>query len=592
MEEKKKRITKEGLKRAVKVIKYIAPYKYFFFLGLVLIVLGNGLTMLIPGVAGEMVNTAIDDGRYGFSLQTLAFMLFGLVISQALISFVQTIALAFVSEKGMADVRQDLYNKLITQEVHFFESNRVGELTSRITTDVEQLRGTFSMILPQFLRQIFTLIIGIAILAYLTPQLSLIMLMTFPVVVVATAFFSRYIRRLSRKRQETLAETNTVVEETLTNFSTVKSFTNEYFEANRYGKLVQKVVKISLRFAQVRGLFFGFVISLLFGTMLFILWRGAIMVEAGTMEAGYLFSFVLYTAFIGGSIAGLGNSYSSIASALGATDRVLDILERENEVEVKDNFQHNRIKIIGDISFENVRFSYPSRKELEVLKSININIKAGGKVALVGQSGSGKSTIAQLLMKFYHIDSGSIKIDGRDIDDYDLSELRRCIGIVPQDVMMFGGTIKENIQYGNPNASEEELIDALKQANAYDFVFSFPDDLNTVIGERGIKLSGGQKQRIAIARAIIKDPKILILDEATSSLDAESEKIVQDALDRLMTNRTSIVIAHRLATIKAVDNIYVLKDGQIIESGSHDDLVEIENGVYQNLAQLQFDHSY
>ena len=583
-----KKITKDGLVRAKRVLRYIAPYKGYFILGLILIVIGNSIFMLIPGVCGELVNVATGKAEYNFNLNQLGLFLGILVLSQAFISFVRTISLAIVSEKAMADMRKDLYNKLMTQPMFYYESNRVGEISSRITADVEQLQSTFAITLPEFLRQIVTLVIGVSILAYLTPQLSLIMLMTFPIVVIAAMIFGRYIRKLSSKRQEALAETNTVVEETLQNFTIVKSFTNEWLESKRYGKHVKEIVRISLNFAKVRGLFFAFIISLLFGTILFILWKGANMVQAGTMEAGYLLSFVIYTAVIGGAIAGLGNLYTQIASAIGATDRVLDLMEKDEELEIRNIHNEKFSKIEGKIEFVDVEFNYPSRKDVDVLKGINLTVPVGGKIALVGQSGSGKSTIAQLLMNFYQIDEGQILVDGKAMEDYNLTELRRQIGIVPQEVLLFGGTIRENISYGDPNASEESIENAAKKSNSWEFISSFPDGLDTVIGERGIKLSGGQRQRIAIARAILKDPKILILDEATSSLDAESEKIVQEALDILMEGRTSIIIAHRLATIKSVDCIYVLDEGTIVEAGKHEELIETKDGIYQNLANLQF----
>lgn len=587
-DEEAKKITKDGLVRAKKVLKYISPYKAYFILGLVLIVIGNSIFMLIPGVCGELVNVATGKAEYDFNLNQLGIFLGILVLCQAFISFIRTISLAIVSEKAMADMRKDLYNRLMTQPMYYYESNRVGEISSRITADVEQLQSTFAITLPEFLRQIVTLVIGISILAYLTPQLSLIMLMTFPVVVIAAMVFGRYIRKLSSKRQAALAETNTVVEETLQNFTIVKSFTNEWLESKRYGKHVKEIVRISLNFAKVKGLFFAFIISLLFGTILFILWKGSVMVQAGTMEAGYLLSFVIYTAVIGGAIAGLGNLYTQIASAIGATDRVLDIMEKDGELAIRNIHGDNYPSIEGKIELKDIEFNYPSRKDVDVLKGINISVPVGGKIALVGQSGSGKSTIAQLLMNFYEIDKGQILIDGKSMDEYNLTELRRQIGVVPQEVLLFGGTIRENISYGDPNASDEKIENAAKKSNSWEFISSFPDGLDTVIGERGIKLSGGQRQRIAIARAILKDPKILILDEATSSLDAESEKIVQEALDILMEGRTSVIIAHRLATIKSVDCIYVLDEGKIVESGRHEELIRTADGIYQNLANLQF----
>jgi ABC-type multidrug transport system fused ATPase/permease subunit len=313
------------------------------------------------------------------------------------------------------------------------------------------------------------------------------------------------------------------------------------------------------------------------------------MVQKGEMEAGDLFSFILYTGILGGAIASFGNLYTTIVGALGATERIQEILQSDSELNVNDENTRTYQKISGDINFNDVHFAYPSRKDISVLKGINIHINEGQKIALVGQSGSGKSTIVQLLMKFYDIDKGTIKIGDKTIKEYDLIELRKNIGIVPQDVIMFGGTIKENILYGKPTATDEEIKEAAKKANAYDFVMDFPQGFETVVGERGIKLSGGQRQRIAIARAILKNPSILILDEATSALDAESEKVVQDALNNLMKDRTSIIIAHRLATIREVDRIYVLDGGQIVEQGTHLELSNVDGGVYSALARLQFD---
>jgi ABC-type multidrug transport system fused ATPase/permease subunit len=583
------KLTRERLFRAARIFQYIRPYRWSFIFGLLLLAMSSLLFMIFPGLAGEMANVANGKPKFDISLREFGWILVVLLIVQGGFSYLRTILFANVSEKGMADVRKALYQRLITQDVPFFEQRRVGELTSRITSDVEKLQTAFSVTLAEFIRQIVTLVAGIAIIAWLTPKLSYIMLLTFPVVVVIAMIFGRYIRQISKKRQDELANTNVIVEETLQSFTVVKSFTNEWYEARRYGNAIDKVVQISLKFARTRGLFFIFIITVLFGAIFFILWQGTLLVARGEMQVGDLFSFILYTAFIGGAIGGLGSLYTELISALGATERIQEILDRPGEVKSLYTTLAPQERLQGNIEYQNVRFSYPTRKDVEVLKGIDLQIRSGRKVALVGASGAGKSTIVQLLLQFYKTDSGNIIVDGKSVYDYDLTTYRQNIAIVPQEVLLFGGTIRENILYGKPEATEEEVIEAAQQANAWEFIQSFPDGLETIVGERGVKLSGGQRQRIAIARAILKDPAILLLDEATSSLDAESEKLVQEALNRLMENRTSIIIAHRLATIRDVDCIYVLENGQIIEQGTHEELSMLEEGVYNALAKLQFE---
>lgn len=581
----------KDFKKALHVFKYIKPYKGYFILAMIFLVLGSLIFMALMGLPGEMTNTAKGEPKFklGLTVKDYGWLFLVILIIQGILSYFRTIFFAIVSEKGMADLRKDLYEKIITQPVAFFEERRVGELTSRITGDVEQLQSVFSITLAEFIRQVVILISGIVIIIYWTPGLSLIMLMTFPAIVVVAMIFGKHIRKLSKKRQDELAVTNTIVEETFQSFYVVKSFANEWYESIRYAGSVDQVVKISLDYARIRGLFFIFIITILFGGIFYILWRGAMMVQDGTMEAGDLFSFIIYTGILGGAIASFGTLYTQIVGAIGATERIQEILDTPSEVSLIKSNEATVINIKGEVIYDNVHFSYPSRKDMHVLKGININIKPGQKIALVGQSGGGKSTIVQLLMKFYKTDLGMIKIDGRSIEDYNITALRNKIGIVPQEVILFGGTIRENISYGKPGSSEDEIIHAAKQSNSWEFISTFPEGLETIVGDRGIKLSGGQRQRIAIARAILKNPSILILDEATSSLDAESEKLVQDALNNLMQNRTSIIIAHRLSTIRDVDRIYVLDQGKIVEEGTHSELTAIKHGIYSSLASLQFE---
>lgn len=588
-DEKKPKLSKSGIKKARTLMMYLMEFKYYFLVGMLALVISSSFFMVFPVAAGELLNVADGKGRYGLSINQIGLLFVVLLILQGMLSYLRVWTFAIVSEKGMANIRKAFYQKLVALPITFFEENRVGELTSRSASDVQQLQDAIAITFAEFVRQIITLVIGLVILIVLTGKLTLLMLATLPFVVISAYYFGRYIRKLSKERQDELAKTNTVIEETLQAIYAVKSYTNEWYEVLRYGKSIDKVVNVSLRYANVRGVFFVYIITVLFGVMFFILWRGAKMVEAGTMPPGDLVTFITLSAFIGGSIAGLSNLYTQLVRAIGATERIAEILEMDSEVNVDDGAEQITEPLTGDITYENVHFEYPSRPDVPVLKGIDLEIKGGKTVALVGSSGSGKSTIVQLLMQFYHLNEGKITVNGRDIYDYNISELRKNIAIVPQEVILFGGTIRENIEYGKPGSSDEAIKEAARQANALEFIQKFPEGLETIVGDRGIKLSGGQRQRIAIARAILRDPSILLLDEATSSLDAESEKVVQDALNNLMKGRTSIVIAHRLATIRDADCIYVLENGQIIEQGTHEELSNKENGAYNSLAKLQFE---
>lgn len=585
--DKKVTLSKEKIKKALKIFQYIKPYRIHFIIGLVLLSASSLLFMIFPGAAGEMANTATGKGKLSIPVKNFGWIFLVILVIQGIISYFRTTLFAYVSEKGMADLRKSLYNKIMTLDITFFESRRVGELSSRLTADVNQLQEVFSITLAEFIRQLVILIAGLIILGFLAPKLSLLMLLTFPFIVVLAMFFGRYVRNISKERQDELANSNVIVDETLQSFHTVKSFTNESFESKRYAKSIDELVKISMKSARIRGIFFTFIITILFGGIFFILWRGAILVESGDMQVGDLFSFIIYTGLIGGAIASIGSLYTSIASAIGATERILEILDNPSEISLSDsNIDYQRFE--GNIAFDHISFSYPSRPDVKVLNDISLEIGKGKSIALVGASGVGKSTIIQLLLQYYKPNSGAIYVDGKDITAYNLTGYRKNIALVPQEVLLFGGTIRENLLYGKPNATDEELKEAAIKANAWEFIASFPDQLNTLVGERGVKLSGGQRQRIAIARAILRDPTILLLDEATSSLDAESEKLVQEALQKLMKGRTSIIIAHRLSTIRDVDCIYVLEKGKIVEQGTHSELSAIQNGVYNSLARLQF----
>jgi len=545
--------------------------------------------MIFPYLIDLMVDIAQGKSDYNFSLEQIGFVLVAVLFIQGFVSYTRVILFANVSEKGIADIRKSLYQRMISLPITFFEENKMGDLISRLTSDVEKLYSTFSITLAEFFRQIIILFVGILFLAITTPRLSLIMLLTIPVVVVCAIFFGRYIRKLSKERQKKLAASNSILGESIQSIQVVKAFANELFETKRYGKSIGDVVTIAMKYARGRAAFSVFIVTILFGALFFIIWQGAMMVQDGTLTAGKLVSFVTYTFIIGGSIASLGNFYPEILGAIGATERIREILNTEGEIDLEKKPHLNPLNIKGNIQFENVHFRYPTRQDMPILKGINLNIKTGQKIALVGPSGAGKSTIIQLLLQFYGIEKGDIKVDGKSIYDYDLRDLRNNMSLVPQEVILFGGTIRENILYGKEDATEEEVIQAAKQANCWEYIESFPDGLDTLIGERGTKLSGGQRQRLAIARAILKNPAILLLDEATSSLDAESERVVQEALNTLMEGRTSIIIAHRLATIREVDCIYVLDGGKIVEKGTHEELSLQEDGLYSGLAKLQFE---
>lgn len=573
----------------MRILAFMKPYKKLFLIGFAFLLLSGLTSLTFPFIAGQLVDS-VQGLFLGWSRGQIALGMLGVLFLQATFSFLRVELFSRVSEKTMRDIRLNLYQKMMSLPIPFIEQRRVGELTSRLTADVGQLQDVFSFTLAEFVRQITTVFLGIILIFWVSSSLSLVMLSTFPFIILGAVLFGKFIRRLSKSVTDDLAGANTVAEETLQSIQAVKSFTNEVFEVNRYKTVLNKVVGNSIQAARYRGLFIAFTIFAIFGGIVLVLWYGLGLVESGQLTIGKLISFILYTTFIAAAAGGLGDLYGQIQKTLGASERIMEILDQPGEYsENEDAAKSGQGKFNGHIEFREIGFRYPARPEVEVLKKLSLSIQPGQKVALVGQSGAGKSTIVQLLMRFYHPVDGNIQIDGHNLKTIDLHHLRSNIGIVPQEVILFGGTIEENIRYGKPEATMEEIKLAAELANALQFIQTFPEGFQTLVGERGIKLSGGQRQRIAIARAILKDPAILILDEATSSLDAESEGLVQEALDRLMENRTTIIIAHRLATVRKADCIFVIKDGQIVEEGTHFHLLEQENGLYANLVRLQFD---
>lgn len=584
----KSKITASSLQKATLIFKYSGIHKWKFYVGLVFLLLTGGTALAFPKLMGMLID-CVKNKDYDLA-NNIAIGLVAILFLQSFFSFFRLSLFVNFTENTLANLRLALYSNLIKLPMSFFSNKRVGELNSRISSDITQIQDTLTSTIAEFLRQFILIIGGVILLANESFKLTLLMLSVVPLVAVAAVVFGRFIRKYSKKVQDQVAESQVIVEETLQGITMVKAFANEWYEIARYDGKIRDIVALAIKGGKYRGYFASFIIFCLFGSIVAVVWYGVQLSIAGEMSVGQLISFVLYSTFVGASFGGIAELYAQIQKAIGATERVFELLEETPE-KINSHSSQNHQKINGEVDFKNVHFSYPSRKEINVLKGVNFSVKFGQKIAIVGPSGVGKSTIASLLLRFYDIESGSIEIDGKNIYDFDLETLRGNMSIVPQDVILFGGTIKENIAYGKPNATDEEIELAAKQANALNFINGFPEKLETVVGERGIKLSGGQRQRIAIARALLKNPRILILDEATSSLDSESEKLVQEALEILMEGRTSIIIAHRLSTIRSADQILVLDHGIITEQGTHQELLELENGLYKNLSNLQFSNT-
>ncbi len=549
---------------------------------------------VIPGAMGNMAIPGISAHTGSLTAAHspgfLALTMVAVLSVQMVFSFLRVYLFTSVGERALADMRTDVYRRMIRMPMDFFAQRRVGELSSRISTDLSQIQDVVTSVLAEILRGLLTLLIGLGLIFYISPRLSLMMLSVVPLIIVLAIVFSKRIRKVSRQTQDQLADSNTIVQETLQGIGNVKAFSNEWYEIRRYAHSLREAVHLAIRNGRNRGLFVSFLVFSLFGAIILVVWYGVGLMQTGLLSFGALTAFVVYTAFVGGTMAGFADLFSQLQKTLGATQRVRELLQAAPEaINTEEEPLDERYRVHGQVGLENISFRYPSRPDIPVLKDISLQVEKGQQIAFVGPSGAGKSTLAALLLRFYEPDTGGLSFDGRPAGEIPLSQLRKQMALVPQDILLFGGTIRENIAYGRPSATPEEIELASRQAYAHEFISGFPEGYDTMVGDRGIKLSGGQRQRIAIARAILKDPVILVLDEATSSLDSASELLVQEALDNLMKNRTSFIIAHRLSTIRYADKIIVLEKGMIKEMGTHEELMELENGLYRNLVRLQQD---
>ncbi len=573
--------------------KYLRPYIGHFAAGLIVMTISGGLTLAITrlwgqlggvgttGAAGELpfLGIALDD------LASIGWTLLIVLAVQSLFSFLRVLLFADMTEKMMLSMRQDAFDALVSMPMAFYDARRVGDLNSRISADIATIQDIFTVTLAELFRGLILIVGGIVALSYFSVELTLWMLGTLPVMIVAAVVFGRFIRKLSKRTQDEVAASNVVVQDVLTAIVSVKSYANEWLERGKYGKHAIEIKSLAMRGALWRGTFASFIILFLFGAITLIIFKGADLMQQGELASEHFFSFLLMTGLVAGSIGGMAAQFSALQRGLGAIESVMDIVEQDREVEDLDA-PTPLLSLRRSVVFKDVHFKYPQRPDVPVLQGMNLKVEPGQQIALVGTSGAGKSTVAALLLRFHQPDSGTIKMGEHHAADLDLRGYRQQVAFVPQEVILFGGDLRSNIRYGAPKASESQVIEAAKKAYAWDFIQEFPEGLDTLVGERGVQLSGGQRQRIAIARAILKDPDLLILDEATSALDSTSEREVQAALDALMEGRSSVVIAHRLSTVKNADRICVMESGKVVEEGTHDDLMA-KGGTYARLVENQ-----
>ncbi len=563
------------------LLQYYRPYAYRVIPAIVLMLPTTGISLAFPKLTGTIIDGIIDSNSIDRVVETGGIFL-ALLLGQALVGYLVSVTLARTTETVMGAIRVDLFRAIVTQPLSDVLARRVGELSSRISSDMTQVQETFSFSVLQLLRQSILLVGSIILIVTTSLELTLPILLGIPVIVAAAVVLGRAIRKLSVKTQDALALSATIVDEVLQSISSVKSYVQEEHEVRRYSAAIDENVALAVRGARLRAAFVTFIIFVIFGGIAAVILYGAGLVASGSITMGQLLSFLMYAMFVGGALGSFAELFGSLQKSLGAATRFFEIMQHGSEDLGPDTGLRVR-----SVSLHAVSFAYPERPAVAVVDNLNLTVAPGARVAFVGMSGAGKSTTAAIIQRLYEPTSGTILYDGIPSHELSLRDVRQSIGVVPQDIVLIGGTIEENIRYGNANASREQIIESAKRAQAWEFIERFPDELATVVGERGVKLSGGQRQRIAIARALLKNPPILILDEATSSLDAESEHHIKVALETLMQDRTTIIIAHRLSTVRECDMIVVFHSGSIEDAGTHQQLLA-SSPRYRHWCDLQF----
>ena len=601
---KKSRFKVGDLKGFGQIAPYLKPHKWGFIFGILLLSLSGVLTLIVTrlwgqlggvGVLGDPVDSS-DSASSGFEadilqnwnlndLGTIGIAIAIVLIIQAVLSFIRVFLFADMTEKMMLSMRRDAFEAIVSMPMDFYHDKRVGDLNSRISADITAIQDTFTTTLAELIRQLIIVGGGVAALAYFSVELTLLMLVTLPVVIIAAIFFGKFIKRLSKDTQDEIAASNVIVQEVLTGIVNVKAFANEWFERNRYTDRVKSVRRLAMKGAMGRGAFASFIILFIFGAITLVMFKGAELMQQGELASEHFFTFLLMTGLVAGSIGGLAAEFGMVQKGLGAVESLMELLKEQREFNDFET-EAKPLNLSQNLEFKAVDFHYEQRPDVPVLKNFNLSINEGEQVALVGPSGAGKSTVAALMLRFQNPVNGEIRIGGENVKALDLRSYRKGLAYVPQEVILFGEDIRTNIAYGKIDATDEDVKEAARRAYALEFIEEFPDGFETLVGERGIQLSGGQRQRIAIARAILRNPDILILDEATSALDSLSETEVQKALEELMKDRSTLVIAHRLSTIKKAHKIAVLREGTIVEEGTHDELMALQ-GAYFNQVKTQ-----